>query len=266
MIHVGSLFSGIGGIELGLECTKGFKTIWFIENDDYCQRVLRKHWPEVPIYGNIKQIDFTELEWPEMLTGGFPCQPVSVAGKRKGEKDERWLWPEFARAIRQIRPRIILVENVPGILSRGFGSVLGDLASLGYDAEWNRVSASSVGALHRRERIFIVAYNDSGRLKESNLSIRQLGQDKTSTIFMRHGQAMADSERDAGSQCRENGRMGWLWKPTAENTRGQWEVEPDVGRVAHGISARVDRLRCLGNAVVPQVAQWIGEQILRRLE
>ncbi len=153
----GSLFAGIGGIDLGLE-RAGWRGRWQVEYEPFCQRVLAKHWPDVTRYGDIHDVDWCEVEPVDLIAGGFPCQPVSVAGKRLGQDDVRWLWPEFARAIRALRPRYVLVENVPGLLVRGMGDVLGDLADLGYDADWDRVAASDVGAAHRRQRIWIVAH------------------------------------------------------------------------------------------------------------
>ena len=334
MILVGSLFSGIGGIELGLERTGGFKTIWFVENDKYCQRVLRKHWPEVPIYGDIKAVDFTELKRPDMLTGGFPCQPVSVAGKKKGEEDPRWLWPEYARAIRQIRPRIVLVENVPGLYQRGFSAVLGDLAESRYDAEWDCLPAAAFGAPHLRYRIFLVAYSASRSSSEQECKCEEVGR---SEIIKRNGEngIMADPDLSRGrkksvskqrikdpakfgddgetqsladsNSLRGNSRT-WLsdvgrtrlpdtdgscgsradarGKNVADSSSSRqpkifrhifsrqpysqrsswWEVEPSVGRVVDGLPNRVDRLRVLGNAVVPQIAEYIGNMILADLQ
>jgi len=142
ILSVGSLFSGIGGIDLGLE-RAGMKIAWQVEIDEFCLKVLRKHWPEVPKYGDIRKIDPKELEPVDLIAGGFPCQPVSIAGKKLAQKDERWLWPEFARIIRMVRPKYVLVENVPGLLIRGMGNVLGNLAALGYDAEWFVLPAST---------------------------------------------------------------------------------------------------------------------------
>lgn len=162
----GSLFAGIGGIDLGLE-RAGWECRWQVEWDEWCQRVLAKHWPDVRRYGDITAVDWSGVERVDLLAGGFPCQPFSMAGKRRGKADERWLWPEFARAIRELRPGLVLVENVPGLLAGhgGMGSVLGDLASLGYDAEWDSVPAAAVGAPHLRYRVWIVAYPNGGTVE-----------------------------------------------------------------------------------------------------
>lgn len=163
MLTVGSCFSGIGGLELGLEWTGGFKTKWQIENDPYATAVLKKHWPDVKRYGDITTISPAQLERVDVICGGYPCQPFSYAGRRAGETDARHLWPYMHEIIRELRPRFVLLENVPGHLSMGFGRVLGDLAECGYDAEWQVLSAAGVGAPHLRRRVFIMAYDTSKR-------------------------------------------------------------------------------------------------------
>ncbi len=149
----GSLFAGIGGIDLGLE-RAGWECRWQVEYDPFCQHVLAHHWPDVPRYGDIRAVDWSMVEPVDLIAGGFPCQPFSNAGKRRGKDDERWLWPEFFRCVRALRPRFVLVENVPGFLQPhgGLGELLGDLASFGYDAEWDCIPAAAVGAPHRRDR------------------------------------------------------------------------------------------------------------------
>src|SRR3990172_9328041 len=163
------LFSGIGGFSLGLERTNGFETVAFCEIEPYPQAVLRKHWPNVPIYDDIRTLTAERLKSDgisvDVITGGFPCQDLSVAGKQAGIDGERsGLWKELCRIISEVRPQYAIVENVPALLSgdrgRWFGRVLGDLAQIGYDAEWHCISASAVGAPHRRDRIWIIAYTD----------------------------------------------------------------------------------------------------------
>jgi DNA-cytosine methyltransferase len=156
-LTVGSLFSGIGGIDLGLE-RAGMTVKWHSEIDPYACRVLKKHWPDVPNLGNIKEINWKEVEKVDVICGGYPCQPFSTAGKRNGEEDPRHLWPWVREAISELRPQYAILENVRGHLSLGGLSVIGELASIGYDAEWRVVSAASVGANHKRDRIVIVAY------------------------------------------------------------------------------------------------------------
>ena len=172
-LTVGSLFSGIGGLELGLELV-GMQVKWQVEFDEYCQKVLEKRWPNVKRFGDINEVRGKDLEYVDIICGGFPCQPVSLAGRRKGKEDKRWLWPEFYRIVCEVRPEWVLVENVPGLLSADsgqlFAGILRDLAEAGYDAEWSSVRAEDVGARHRRERIFIVAHTESkgsGELRKS---------------------------------------------------------------------------------------------------
>ena len=289
-MRVGSLFSGIGGLDLGLECA-GMAVGWQVENDPWCQKILAKHWPDIARYGDIHEIDPNQLEPVDLICGGFPCQPVSLAGARKGQDDDRWLWPEYFRIVRHLRPRYVLVENVPGLASAGLGDVLGDLASIGYDAEWQSVPAAAVGAPHLRWRIFIVAYlNGERRWPEpvgvtGSTDTSELGDDGTqepvaypvgegelqsegriSQEWRRPGdssQTVADTD---GGRCRQ--RDAGLWQlPVFDPQRppidaGFWTVEPGMGRLVDGISRRVARLRGLGNAVVPQVAEWVGRQIM----
>jgi DNA (cytosine-5)-methyltransferase 1 len=260
-LTVGSLFAGIGGFDLGLERTGGFEIRWQVEIDEYCRRVLAKHWPYVKRYGDIR--DVTDVEPVDVLCGGFPCQDISNAGKRIGIDGERsGLWSEFARLIRLVRPRYVLVENVAALLNRGIGRVLGDLSACGYDAEWDVIPASAVGAPHRRERVWIVAYASGSRLEK---------RDSVNGVYI--SQANSDSRQAVVLHCKvENSECERLEEPRVFGvSRGQadsiadagfWATEPDVGRVAHGIPARVDRLKSLGNAVVPQVVEWIGNRIL----
>src|SRR2546430_14025714 len=164
-LTVGSLFSGIGGLDLGLEMSGGFEIEWQIEIDPFCQEVLAKHWPYVTRHGDIRTCGKHNLSSVDVICGGFPCQPHSLAGKRQASSDERDLWGEFYRIICELRPQLVMAENVSGLLSsesgRFFGRVLSDLAQIGYSTEWTSLRASDVGAPHQRERIFIVAYSES---------------------------------------------------------------------------------------------------------
>jgi DNA (cytosine-5)-methyltransferase 1 len=275
-LTVGSLFSGIGGLDLGLE-RAGMKVIWQSEIDPYCNKILKKHWPEVINHGNIKDIDWGTIERPDIICGGYPCQPFSTAGKRRGTDDPRHLWPWVRDAIIALRPDYAILENVRGHLTMGGLQVIGELTEIGYDAEWRVVSAAGLGAPHRRDRIIIVAYpNDSGN-RTSERRIDTHGKEKikeqenisqswvsrcstkmanTNSEFM--GQHWSQSNVADKSQIWDNQRNR---KKT--NDIGQWwKIEPNVGRVAHGISSRVDRLRSLGNAVVPQVAEYIGRLVV----
>jgi DNA (cytosine-5)-methyltransferase 1 len=228
---VGSLFSGIGGLDLGLE-RAGHKVIWQSEIDPFACKVLKKHWPKVVNHGDIKQIDWATVEPVDIICGGYPCQPFSTAGKRKGTDDPRHLWPWVRTAISELQPQYAILENVRGHLSMGGLQVIGELAEIGYDAEWRVVSAAGVGAPHQRERIIILAYPNSSRWQGS------VWTQETCSAFSRFNDTS-----------------------TTERWREHWFSEPGMGRVANGIPKRMDKLRGLGNAVVPQVAEYIGRLI-----
>ena len=177
-LTVGSLFSGIGGFDYAAEIM-GWRTIWYSEIEPYCCQIMQEHFPKAANVGDITKVDWTGIERPDILCGGFPCQPSSVSGKRLGVDDSRWLWPEFARAIRALRPRWVVAENVPGLFTaskeKAFEEVLKDLAQIGYDAEWGCLSAAAVGAPHRRNRVWIVAYLQG---TERGLSVREDARDQ----------------------------------------------------------------------------------------
>jgi DNA (cytosine-5)-methyltransferase 1 len=305
VLTVGSLFSGIGGMDLGLE-RAGLKVIWQSEIDPYCCKVLKKHWPEVPNYGDIRTIEWERIERPDVICGGYPCQPFSTAGKRRGEQDPRHLWPLMLNAIRHFRPRYAIMENVRGHLSLGFGTVLGELANLGFNAEWQVLPASAFGAPHRRDRVFIVAYPDGERTHRTQIDPTD-AQLSTFPNVGERGIALADTDNSRGRtpergmvfgenalqtwrerQARALNEFGGRGATVADTDGGrreqcepetepvsrfgcggernnhatQWQVEPDVGRLANGVSNRVDRLRGLGNAVVPHVAEFVGHCII----
>jgi DNA (cytosine-5)-methyltransferase 1 len=283
-VTFGSLFSGIGGMDLGLE-RAGMVCRWQCEIDPYARRVLAKHWPEVVRCGDIRDLD-DRLERVDLIAGGFPCQPVSLAGKRRGRDDERWLWPELARVLRLLRPRFVLVENVPGLLARGMGDVLGDLACLGYDAEWQALPAAAFGAPHLRYRVWIVAYaaddeqtgqpvsvawgsvpavacgdGTNGSLADaSGLRCGQGRQPEAAAARRPPGGSPLGPHADREWELQPQGVFPQKWRRACDGS--WWAVEPPVGRVAHGVPRRVDRLRGLGNACVPQVVEWIGRRIL----
>lgn len=237
-MRVGSLFSGIGGLDLGLE-RAGMEIKWQVENDDFCRRVLAKHWPNVPCYGDIRTVNATDVEPVDLICGGFPCQPVSRAGKRQREDDERWLWPEFARLIRELRPRFVLVENVPGLLDGGLGIVLGDLASLGFDAEWDVFGACAFGAPMHRERVWLLANaHDSGL---------------EGPVWAGQPIAPWTPGQTARGESLRSDRGSWPPGPRAVSL---------IPRATDGPADRVDRVRALGNAVVPDEAEYIGKQLM----
>jgi DNA (cytosine-5)-methyltransferase 1 len=294
-LTVGSLFAGIGGIELGLEWTGGFRTVWQVERDPYCQRVLAKHWPDAVRHDDVCTAGAHNLLPVDVICGGFPCQDISNAGKRAGIEGERsGLWREYARIVRELRPRYVLVENVAALLGRGLGVVLEEMAACGYDAEWSVLSAQNLGAPHLRERLFVVAYAQRERLRQQP---ERVSGSEGPTFAPHDGpvQSLANTDRQRepqpeGRQRKERrrtrdgsssrvladpGRTG-LQRTMGprqiesvgdsprhgERTSYGWATEPDVGRVAHGVPARVDRLRALGNAVVPQCAEFVGRLIL----
>ena len=229
-----SLFSGIGGIDLACEWA-GIETAAFCEKDPYCRRVLAKHWPDVPIFEDIHYLNGKEIEalGPiDIVTGGFPCQPVSVAGRRRGQSDERWLWPQMLRIIDLARPAWVVAENVPGLRTLGADRVVADLERAGY-ASWPLVvGAFHAGAPHRRQRVFIVAYERGKQFEES-----------------RKRKGHVAYANDARPRLGSAETTGWS---ESKFLTSWWTAEPAIHRVAHGIPARVDRLRALGNAVVPQ--------------
>ena len=264
-----SLFSGVGGLDLGLE-RAGHECVLQVEIDEFCQKVLTKHWPNVKRISNVKEVTADDCKEATAIVGGFPCQPVSTAGKREAQDDPRWLWPEFLRLITGVQPRYVIVENVPGLLSAGMGGVLGDLSALGYDAEWYRVAAETVGAPHLRWRIFILAHtNNSARSTEQGeqQEIRPNITGGSGTSWLTD-LANTTGERPQGPEELVNtGNPAEKGSREATESlygrlRSQWETEPDVGRVADGVPARMDRLRALGNAVVPQVAELIGHRLM----
>ena len=355
-MNVLDLFSGIGGFSLGLE-RAGFKTVAFCEVDKKCQAVLKKHWPDVPMFDDVSNLKGKDIEEKiDVICGGFPCQDISLAGKGAGLAGKRsGLWSEFHRLIEEIRPKYAIIENVSALRSRGLDQVLREISEIGYDAEWHCITAASVGAPHRRDRIWIVAYANSepseqtdseaiskqskrdswvgftrcgGRQYESSSNQKMAyandsrsrasengnNTKRSETVERRQEQSLnrssgssanlayADdirSSRSSETGIRENlgkawsqftrgSSIGYSWKMADTDDKGLqrdvgereagtqgeserhasercwWAIEPDVGRVANGIPGRVDRLKQLGNAVVPQIPQLIGMAIMER--
>jgi DNA (cytosine-5)-methyltransferase 1 len=358
------LFSGIGGFSLGLEATGGFETVAFCDVEEFPRKVLQKHWPDVKQYKDIKELTYERLKADgintiDIITGGYPCQPFSVAGRKKGEEDPRHLWPEYFRLVKECRPTWVIGENVGGHIKLGLDTVLENLESEGYAVRTFSIPASAVGANHKRERVWIMAYserNDNQRkvsgvngekkkiskeYREDNSTTRKFS--RTSSIretdngdvedtrrslwqgseFQRqnenetreghadqHQRSGSPSEFDVantksissyGGEVREHqkesgeertigietGRVSSNGANTnSERLQGQrseyqlsesqgeeqigwdgwWEFEPDVGRVAHGVPNRVDRLKGLGNSLVPYVPYLIGQTILKTYE
>ena len=357
------LFSGLGGFSLGLERTGRYKTVAFCEIDKYCTLLLQKHWKGVKIYNDVKKItkegfEADGIESPDIITGGFPCQPFSVAGKQKGTSDDRHLWPEMFSIIKAFKPRFVIGENVPGIVNIQdgvvFETVCTDLESQGYEVQPFNIPAAGVGAPHRRERIWIVAH--AKRFNERK-SIR--GSDETQSRIQ-------EEHRQNDSTTRESSRTGSVWgtnnghedmensrrtlrqggelqgengnetgegnadqsqrssgtsesnvantksissnvrerrehqeeRQGQQQTRGEggetmvdsstgrctsqetevqpgryssfdsswWQSEPELGRVAHGVSGRVHRLKALGNSIVPKIVEEIGYALIKGMK
>jgi DNA (cytosine-5)-methyltransferase 1 len=269
----GSLFAGIGGFDLGLE-RAGMECRWQVERNPYAASVLEKHWPNVTRWREVETFPpDTGCDWKvDLICAGVPCQPISQAGKRKGTSDERWMWGECLRVVADLCPRFFVAENPVNILNddsgRTFAGIVRAIASLGYVCEWHVIRASDVGARHRRARVWIVAYSDELRREGGDASATLQGVEKTrhepagsgqSRGCRRHPVAAATRLGDCIRRQRE-AASGLRGLPGA--ARIHWASEPSVGRVAHGVPNRVDRLRCLGNAIVPQVAEVIGRAIV----
>ena len=254
----GSLFSGIGGLDLGLEEATGAEPAWLCEIDPFARAVLAHHWPGVRIYEDVREA--TNAERVDIICGGFPCQPVSVAGKRKAQADTRWLWPFFANVVARLRPSVVFIENVSGLRTAGLRDVLADLADLGFDAEWGCFSAAEAGAPHRRRRLFLLAHAHGARELQPSGELAEGGGRPGDGRCEAHVPHTAGAGLEVGSG--QPGNAGEELAPPPGD--GPWAIEPDVGRVAHGVPARMDRLRCLGNAVVPQQAALAWRELTRR--
>jgi len=314
MLRIGSLFSGIGGLELGLETALDAHTIWQVERDDYARQVLERHWPNTTRdVHDIREAGANNLAPVDIIAGGFPCQGLSVAGKGEGLEDERsGLWFEMLRVVRELRPPVVILENVPAIRTRGLDVVLGGLASIGYDAEWGVFGAADVGAPHRRQRWYCIAYlpntagigrpvanrvpvtthttrsatprplaNTTSMRRTQTTGRHQPSETRTTTTSVvnpsvqrrgeqrRPGSAQAElattertstgSPHDRLAQPRmgraDTGFQGWTY--TGEDIE-PWEQ--DVPRIipTGTLPHRANRLRCLGNAVVPMWSYWVG--------
>lgn len=274
----GSLFSGIGGFDLAAQWM-GWHNIFQVEKDDWCRKLLAKNFPKTERFADIK--NFTGYEYTnriDVISGGFPCQPFSVAGQRKGKDDDRYLWEEMLRVIATIKPTYVVGENVTGIIGLALDTVLSDLEAQDYTTETFIIPACGKNAWHRRDRVWIVAYaNSIGRQDEQKENGKTLcngnGNDKTKeqgggkqqrrigksiSVFpdtTSSGQS-GQGKCSIGFSSTENGE-GQTNNAFSNGFNGQWSTEPELGRVAYGIPNRLDRLKGLGNAIVPQVAYEI---------
>lgn len=254
MLTFGSLFAGIGGFDLGLE-RAGMRCRWQVEIDPYAQAVLRKHWPEVPKHEDVRTFPPEGDYAVDVICGGFPCQDISLSGRGAGLAGARsGLWFQFHRLIKEIQPRYAIIENVSALRSRGLEVVLGGLAEIGYDAEWHCIPASAIGAPHQRDRIWIVANPTGGGCKGMFDWDAKSSNAGSSSPFLANTNG---AQREGGgvscgifSKNSDIGRSSW------------WEIEPTVGRVAHGVSGQSHRLKQLGNAVVPQIPEIIGKKLM----
>ena len=329
MLRVLDLFSGIGGFSLGLE-RAGMETIAFCEREAFCQKVLAKHWPGVTIHDDITTLDATQYRGTaDVVCGGFPCQPFSQAGKRRGTDDDRYLWPEMLRVIREVEPRFIIGENVAGFISMELDACLSDLEALGYACGAFVIPACAVDAPHRRDRVWILADRNRESAPDRPVDVEArrrpqthdanadgFGWYRTQLNIFGEAEPPYGQARESGSVCkvlagRKGASVGDSQNVAASNDAGRgkqrrpepappqlsaaersgdvsdagcgrserpwrdecgsasparWIPEPAVGRVADGIPGRVDRLRALGNAVVPQVVEQIGRAVMHAAE
>jgi len=268
------LFSGIGGFSLGLESTGFFETIAFVEKDKFCQKVLKKNFNNIPIEEDIRNVKGSNYK-ADVITGGFPCQPFSVAGKRKGTDDDRYLWDETIRVIRECKPRWFIGENVEGIINIQDGMVLRqvctDLEEEGFEVQCLIIPASSIGAWHQRKRVWILAYSkhngshrskgnetiESSNEQEKRLSVRD-DQDvpNTNTRFSDRENNEIQTGRNAFNSFYKQGKKEW------------WKIEQQICRTPNGLSSeldkyRKDRIKALGNSIVPQIARQLGLAIMK---
>lgn len=284
MLQVGELFAGIGGIGLGLEMTGGFTVKWQVEIDKYATKVLEKNWPEAKRWDDVTTFPPEAGDWDiDVLTAGFPCQDLSYAGKGAGLDGERsGLFYEVMRITERLRPRYLLLENVRALLTRGIDRVLREVAEIGYNAEWHCIPASHVGAPQKRERVFILAYPNSDNRRHRSSAEPQKRQARLESRSSGKRQSKREPSQNVaypqslGVQGlrRVREQISQAYVKTAVSMRGSsgargtvWETEPGLGRVVDGISAGVDRakrIKALGNAVVPQVAELWGRYILER--
>jgi len=307
-VNVLDLFSGIGGFSLGLESTGFFKTIAFVEKDKFCQKVLRKHWSNVPIYEDIKKLDARKIK-ADVVVGGFPCQSISIAGKQKGKDDDRFLFPEMLRVIKEVQPRWIIGENVQNLINIADGQILqgihNDLESQDFEVQTFNISASSQGAWHKRSRVWIVAANSNSRLRRRRGTELKSGENEVRRIYSSKEEqtkndirsktigcdavfgktetlSNSESKRLSRSRTEQDcGNKNWLEQGKKEKqseiwsksercsgiSKTWWQTQSELCGVPNGISYELDkdrqnRIKALGNSIVPQIAREIGKAIM----
>ena len=283
MLRLLDLFAGIGGFSLGLESTGFFKTIAFCEKDEFCKKVLKKHWTQIPIYDDIKTINAGQIS-ADIVSGGFPCQPFSNAGKQRGKQDDRYLWPEMLRVVTEVKPRWFIGENVSGLININEGMVLrqvcDDLEKQSFQVQCFVIPASGIGAWHQRKRVWIIGHNEYvpnsnkqglERLNEQSTSIKT---NQMQTNFRSKNCSQqntlwhTESTRREGSINRQRERQLRRASSSREQCKKTWwEVESEFCGVPHGLSSRLDkdrnnRIKSLGNSIVPQIAREIGLAIM----
>jgi DNA (cytosine-5)-methyltransferase 1 len=265
------LCSGIGGWGLAARWA-GLNTVGFAEIEPYACKVLAKQFPNITNYGDITKLDYEKIKEISIVTASLPCQPFSVAGKRGGKSDDRYLWDAYFEVIENIKPTWTVCENVTGLVSMGIEDLLSKMESQGYKIQTFIIPASGVGAPHRRDRVWIIAYSNSsrgrnsesrpcdGRAKAESKTVQQVD----GSPHAGNSQSVCKAVSDSNSirLARRSNEGCGMGGPSSNSPEIRWESQPTVGRGNHGISSRLDRLRCLGNAIVPQVAY----QILRSIK
>ena len=284
------LFSGIGGFSLGLESTGFFETVAFCEKDDFCKKVLQKHWGDIKIYDDIRSLHDTKIQ-ADVVTGGFPCQSFSQAGLQKGRADDRFLWNEMFDVIKQVKPRWVIGENVQGIINIEEGMVLrqvrDDLEGIGFEVQCIVIPASGIGAWHQRKRVWILANNiskpksirhrgrDSKRCKNEEwafLPREQEGGEMGSKTERRSNVSNTSIKRPQRHRLSTNmeekqRRKDFSTKTSAKEQQTWWQAQSRICGVPNGVSYRVDRdrakrIKALGNSIVPQIARQLGLAIM----
>lgn len=272
-MRVLDLFSGIGGFSIGLE-RAGMKTVAFCEVDPYCCAVLKKHWPEVPIYGDVRTIP--PIGGIDVICGGFPCQPFSHAGKQLGAEDDRHLWPAMLEVIKRERPTWVIGENVIGLIGMELDTVMADLEGAGYAVRTFAIPAVAVDAAHRRDRLWIVGHSNS---QQFNVGVSRSREEGSRTDTPERVLHAGDTSHGTDDVADTNGKRGCSRDSERQDAMdadsrsesvggsyARWGAEPGMGRVAYGIPNRAHRLRTLGNAVVPQIPEMIGRAIMHITE